>query len=346
MFEQAPTAEKKENCGKKISEFSGEISSFSSFKIFTHKNPDGDAIGSSLAFKKILELQNKKADIYVYDSIEEHFNFFPGINNIHIEKKLMFAPDDNSLFIFLDCSSPDRAGFDIKLFKGREIVIIDHHLSGNWEDKKALKIIDSAASSTAEIIFRVSEKLKWKMDYDVYFCLLAGILSDTGTFQHSNTSPAVLTITSRLVKSGINLKKISESLYKKKKAESSLKIWGMILARASVDKKTKMAYSFISQNDLKKYATNEDELSGLVNLLSGIPESDFSLLLIENKFGNTKASLRSESYKKIDVAAIAKAFGGGGHKLAAGFEVKGKIEDNIESIKKIIADELFGGAAA
>ncbi len=341
MIELARAAEKKENSAKEIDEFSRKISNFYNFKIFTHKNPDGDAIGSSLALKKILELQDKKADIYIFDSIDQHFNFFPGVENIRIEKKIAFAPEDNSLLVFLDCSSPDRAGFDIELFKGKEIAIIDHHLSGKWEDKKALRIIDSVASSTAEIIFRISEKLKWKMNYDVYFCLLAGIISDTGTFQHSNTSPAVLKITSRLVKSGINLKKISESLYKKKKAESSLKIWGMILARASVDKKTKMAHSYISQSDLKKYGTSEDELSGLVNLLSGIPESDFSLLLIENKFGNTKASLRSESYKKIDVAAIAKAFGGGGHKLAAGFEVQGKIEDNIELIKKTITEELL-----
>lgn len=346
MFNPAPRKEKKEGCEKEIGEFEDKISRFYNFKIFTHKNPDGDAIGSSLALKKILEIQNKKADIFIFDSIDEHFNFLPGIKKIRIEKKIEFPPDDDCLIIFLDCSSPSRTGFDALPFKGKENAVIDHHISGNWEDKNAIMLIDTVASSTAEIIFRLSEKLKWKMDHDIFFCLLAGIISDTGTFQHSNTSPDVLKITSRLVKSGFNLKKISDNLYKKKKTESSLKIWGKILARAAVDKKTKMAYSYISQSDLKKYGTGEDELGGLVNLLSGIPESDFSLLLIENKFGNTKASLRSESYKKIDVAKIAKAFGGGGHKLAAGFEVEGTIEDNIELIKKTITEELFKSAAA
>lgn len=326
---------------KEIIELNEKFSHFSSFKIFTHKNPDGDALGSVLALKKILELQGMKAEAFVFDSFDEHFDFLPGIKDVRVEKKIQFAPGD-SLFVFLDCSSLDRTGFDVSVFAEKEIVVIDHHLYGKHEDEKFLKIIDSNASSTAEIIFRLSEKLKWKTDHDVYFCLMAGILSDTGTFQHSNTSPGVLEIVSRLVKNGINLKKISDNLFKKKKVEGALKIWGKILARAAVDPKTKMAYSFISQSDLKKYGANEDELSGLVNLLSGIPEGDFSLLLVENKFGKTKASLRSEAYKKIDVAKIAAAFGGGGHKLAAGFEVDGKIEDNMELIKKKIEEELSG----
>lgn len=338
MFE---TTKKIRDCEKKINEFNEKIFRFHRFNIFTHKNPDGDALGSTLAFKKILELQNKKAEIFIFDSIDEHFNFFPGIKNIILEKKIKTIINDDSLDVFLDCSSLERTGFDTLAFQKKENIIIDHHSSNKWENEKSLKIIDPNASSSAEIIFRLSEKLKWKMDYDIFFCLLAGILSDTGIFQHSNTSPTVFKITSQLIKSGISFKKISDNLHKKKKIDGSLRIWGKILARATVDKQTKMAYSFVSQNDLKQYGANEDELTGLVNLLSGIPESDFSLLLIENKFGKTKASLRSESYKKIDVAKLAESFGGGGHKLAAGFELAGKIEENIDLIKNTIASELL-----
>lgn len=341
MLEPISAINKKDGCEKEFSELGEKIFRFSSFKIFTHKNPDGDAVGSALALKKILKLQDKKAEIFVFDSIDENFNFLPGIEKINIEEKIENIADNDSLLVFLDCSSADRTGFETSFFLEKEIVVIDHHLSDDWGGEKVFKIIDSNASSTAEIIFRLAEKLKWKTENDIFFCLLAGILSDTGTLQHSNTSPDVLQIVSRLVKSGVNFKKISDNLFKKKKAEGSLKIWGKILARAAVDKKTKMAYSFVSQNDLKKYGSNEDELSGLVNLLSGIPESNFSLLLIENKFGKIKASLRSESYKKTDVAKIAKTFGGGGHKLAAGFELEGKIEENIELIKKTIAEELL-----
>lgn len=316
-----------------------KIFNFRSFKIFTHKNPDGDAIGSALALKKILELKNKSAEALVFDSLDLRFRFLPGISGIKIRNE--FADEGDSLFIYLDCHSPDRTGFQSSLFEGKESIVIDHHMAGGRKElENSLRIVDSAASSTAEIILNLAEGLNWKMDRDVSLCLLAGILSDTGTFQHSNTSSKALSAVSRLVKSGINLKRLAENLFKRREFGGSLKIWGEILARISVDQNTKMAISFVSLEDLKKYGVGEDELAGLVNLLSGIPESDFSLLLVENKFGKIKASLRSESYKGVDVAKIAKAFGGGGHKLAAGFEIEGRIEEQFEMIKEKIAKEI------
>lgn len=319
---------------KKVKE---KVNVFSKIRIFTHKDPDGDAIGSMLALEKILVLQGKEVEMFVFDSVPERFNFLPGLSNIKTART--FSPDESFLSVFVDCSFPQRTGFDEALFLKSDTFAIDHHLL-SLEGKKFFGIVDSRASSAAEIIFHLAEGLKWKTDRDISLCLLAGILSDTGTFQHSNTSVRVLNIVSRLLQSGINLKKLSENLFQKKEADGALKIWGLILSRVSVDKRTGMAFSYVFEEDLKKYETSEDELGGLVNLLAGIPESKFSLLLSENKFGKTKASLRSESYKGIDVAEIARSFGGGGHKLAAGFEVEGKILDNLEMIKEKIAKEI------
>lgn len=315
------------------------IARFSNFIIFTHKNPDGDAIGSALAMKKILELKNKKAEIFIFDSIGKQFFFFPGIQKIKILRELKEIND--AVFIFIDCSTPARTGFDFSFSKSEKNIIIDHHPDAKLDAPNSISIIDPQASSTTEIIFDLTEKLRWKRDRDISFCLAAGILSDTGTFQHANTSSKALRAISTLIKSGVNLKKIAENLFQKREVESSLKIWGKILAETSLDKDTKMAYSFVTQDDIKRYNTTDEELNGLANLLSGIPESKFSLLLSETKFGKIKASLRSESYKGIDVSKIAQAFGGGGHKLAAGFEIKGKIEkQTIESIKEKIKEEL------
>lgn len=318
--------------------FEKQIAAFSSFNIFTHKNPDGDALGSALAMQKILELRNKKAAIFIFDSLPRQFSFFPGIHKI----KILREPPETSgaMSIFIDCASPERTGFDFSLSEKERYIAIDHHLFIGPKKENILYIVDHAVSSTAEIIFTLTEKLKWKTSRDISFCLLAGILSDTGIFQHSNTSSKTLHAVSRLIKSGVNLKKISESLSPKKEFDSSLKMWGKILSRASLDRETKMLYSFAAEEDLKNYRVTEEELGGLANLLSGSPESAFSMLLTENKFGKTRASLRSESYKKIDVSKIAQAFGGGGHKLAAGFEVKGKIKDRLQEIKEKIKEEL------
>ena len=340
MFSSFFATTKTDSPDRDLKGLNEKFSGFDSFNIFTHKNPDGDALGSLLALGRILELQNKNADLFIFDSFDQHFNFFPYANRIRTQKESPKAGPERSLYVYLDCSSPHRTGFRIEPHPDIESVVIDHHLVGDPVEFDAIKIIDPGASSTAEILFDVAEKLNWEIDHDISFCLLAGILSDTGTLQHSNTSSKALRIVSRLIKNGVSLKKISDNLFKKKEVEGPLKIWGKILGRILIDEKIKMAYSFVSQEDLRQYNTSEDELSGLVNLLSGIPESDFSLLLVENKFGKVKASLRSESYKGIDVARIAKAFGGGGHKLAAGFEISGKIEENLDHIKETIENEL------
>lgn len=317
----------------------GEISNFQNFKLFTHKNPDGDAIGSMLALYRILNSLGKSAEMFAFDSIDERFFFFPDFEKIKIRKKI--GAPDNSLIIYVDCSDSSRTGFEKNFFEEKKAIVIDHHLDKKEENPNILKIIDSAASSTAEIIFTLAESLNWTIDRDTSICLLSGIITDTGTFQHSNTSPQSLQIVSCLVKSGINLKKLADKLFKKRNFNNSLKIWGEILSRASFDQQTKMAYSCVFQNDLEKHCASEDEMSGLVNLLSGIPESRFSLLLIEDRFGKIKGSLRSESYKAVDVARIARSFGGGGHKLAAGFEIEGKIKEKFEEIKKKIQEELI-----
>lgn len=316
-----------------------KISEFKNFNIFTHKNPDGDAIGSILALYQLLTVKGKTVKMFVFDSADEHFYFFPNFEKIKITRTPELLSD--ALTIYADCATPARTGFEERFFTDKETLIIDHHIVSDQEEPNMIKVVDPTASSAAEVIFDLATNLNWPMDLKASTCLLGGLLADTGTFQHSNTSPKALKIVSLLIKKGTNLKKIAEQLFKKRKFDSSLKMWGEVLSRASLDPETGMAFSYVTQENLIKYNSNEDELGGLINLLAGIPESKFSLLLIETKFGKIKASMRSEFYKGIDVAKIAQAFGGGGHKLAAGFEVEGKIEDKGKEIKEKIREELL-----
>lgn len=316
-----------------------KISAYQNFNIFTHKNPDGDAVGSILALYQILSSKGKTVKIFIFDSVDDRFSFYPNFEKISVarEPKLL----NSALTIYIDCANPARTGFDEKFFTDKETIIIDHHPVSDQEEPDTIKIVNSSASSAAEIIFELATQLSWPMEREVATCILGGLLADTGTFQHSNTSPKSLEIVSLLVKKGTNLKKIAENLFKKREFNSSLKIWGEVLSRVSVDSETEMAYSYVTQNDLKKFNSDEDELNGLINLLASIPESKFSLMLIETKFGKIRGSMRSELYKGVDVAKIAQAFGGGGHKLAAGFEVEGNIKENEKEIKEKIKYELL-----
>ncbi len=324
-----------------------KISDFSEYKIFTHKNPDGDAIGSVLALKKILQLRNKSVEAFVFNSLGRHLYFLPGSEKVRVQKEFKSAAGDPALFILIDCASWSRTGFPFFDLAEKEVVAIDHHPekpifdpAERPEEPLIFKIIDPVASSTAEIIFTLGKELNWKIDPEISFCLLTGILSDTGAFRHSNTTPEALKAVATLLKSGVNIKKIADNLFKKNGFPSQLKIWGEVLSRVSYDPLTKMAFSFALLEDLKKYDVKEDELSGLVNMLSAVPESRFSLLLVENSLGKIKASLRSEPHKKTDVAKIARIFGGGGHKLAAGFEIEGVLEEKLAAIKKKIAEGI------
>lgn len=322
---------------KKLKE---KISAFSEYKIFTHKNPDGDALGSVLALKRILVTKNKSAEIFVFNSIGAHFYFLPGIEEIRIQKEFKDGANSPALFILVDCASWGRTGFPFFDFAEKEVIAIDHHPEKQGEYPFAIEIIDPGASSAAEIIFTLTRELNWKIDPETSFCLLAGILSDTGAFKHSNTTPKALEAVSALMKNGVNIKKIADNLFKKNEFPGQLKLLGEVLSRASLEPRIRMAFSFAVDKDLKKHGAKEEDLSGLANLLSGIPESRFGMLLIETGAGKIKASLRSETHKGVDVSKIARIFGGGGHKLAAGFEIEGKIEERFEMIKEKIAKEV------
>jgi len=234
-----------------------KISAFSEYKIFTHKNPDGDALGSVLALKRILELKNKSAEIFVFNSIGEHFYFLPGIEEIRIQKEFKGGANSPALFVLVDCASWGRTGFPFFDFAEKEIITIDHHPERTDKEPLALEIIDPGASSAAEIIFALARELNWKIDPEISFCLLAGILSDTGAFKHSNTTSKALEAVSALMKNGVNIKKIADNLFKKNEFPGQLKLLGEILARASLEPRIKMAFSFAVDKDLKKHGAEE-----------------------------------------------------------------------------------------
>ncbi len=154
--------------------------------------------------------------------------------------------------------------------------------------------------------------------------LLTGIYFDTGGFRHSNTSDEVLSIASELLKRGARLQKITENT-DNTRSFSLFKLWGVALERLRLNKKYGISVSVITVDDINKAGATEEEVSGLVNLLNSAPESEVAMLLCESFDAKIKGSLRTES-DKIDVSRIAKLFGGGGHKKAAGFTIDGRIK--------------------
>ncbi len=281
--------------------------------LVAHKNPDGDAIGSALAMHNMLRSQGKETIPICIDSIPQEFSFLPGAEEF--KQKLEGSFD---LVIGVDCASLDMVAFeDLNI-----IVNIDHHPTNN--SYGSINIIEPELSSTAEVLYNLFIKLGWVIDKTVATSLLTGIFTDTGSFQYPSTSPRTLEIAADLMKKGAYLPKIVQYTYQTKSLPT-LRAWGKALSKVEINKFLEMAVSAISFEDLKKINAKLEDLSGVVSIINTVPDIRVALLLTQIDETHVKGSLRSTQNAGVDVAKMAEQFGGGGHKLAAGFTVKGKL---------------------
>ncbi|MCK4799858.1 bifunctional oligoribonuclease/PAP phosphatase NrnA [Candidatus Parcubacteria bacterium] len=308
-----------------------------SILILTHKNPDGDAVGSVLGLAGALESIGKNVKCFSKDVVPDVFGFLPNVSKI----KDRIVPEKYDLVILLDCALFSRAGLtDIKEIVSSfdKVLIIDHHPKNETECdyyEKCVSVIDDKASSTAVLIYKLLKKANIKITKDIANCLLTGIFTDTGGFQHSNTDSQTLEAAAEFMKKGSRVDKIAKNIFSSK-SMAAIKLWGTALSRIKTDSKTGMAVSYVSREDMEKAGAKEDDLSGLINVINTVSDAKFSLLLTEFDDCKIKGSLRSEEYKGIDVSRIARSLGGGGHKLASGFEMNGDLKNNIVRINKMI----------
>lgn len=287
--------------------------------IGTHEHPDGDALGSALALYHVLCRQGQTVTIYIPDSPPESFAFLPGIDNITTVKPS--AADFHAL-VLLDYTQLYRTGLEQEFRQHPLTICIDHHYDNPGQGKHNLVIGQAAA--TAQILYELFQSVQAPLTADAATCLLTGIFTDTGSFMHDSTTPAILKIAADLMQKGARLSHIAHETYQKKELPA-LRIWGRALSRILLSEQTGAAVSLLTYDDFKECAATLDDLSGVVSLLNTLPQTKFALLLCEYTPGRIKGSLRSEPHKGMDVSRLAKRLGGGGHKLAAGFEVLGHI---------------------
>lgn len=287
-----------------------------------HPGPDTDTLGAAFALADFFKKQKINSTIYSQDQVSGGpAKLFP-IQKLTYQFNLK---NHDALFIIDRHDTFFQTGLNQKFKELKNkisLVNIDHHLNSYLEN--ALNIVDTKASATSEIIYRFLNYLDYSPSQVIAQYLLNGIYADTGGFRHANTTAQTLEISGELLRKGASIGKVNQALFAGKSL-GALKLWGIALNRAQINPKTKMAVSFITKKDLEECGANQGDISGLSEILNTISESNFSLILSEKSEGEIKASLRSEEFKKVDVSKIAKAFRGGGHKLASGFEIKGRL---------------------
>ncbi len=302
-----------------VRKFQAAVEKANKILVTTHQKPDGDAVGSTLALSIGLSKLGKQVTSHTPDPVPSYLSFLPGQERT--TQKVSVA--DYDLVVALDHSELKRTGLAQEIISSkRTLVSIDHHVTSDRVGDILIIIPDAAA--TAEILTEVIKALDVRFDEQLATNLLTGIVTDTGSFQHANTTAHALLSASYLMEYGANMRAIIHSIFGGRSLPA-LRIIGRALERVQTNQKTGAAISVITNQDLQECGASLDDLSGVVNILNTIPEANFSFLLTEYEKGKLKGSLRSEPEKKVDVSQIAAQFGGGGHKLASGFEVAGTL---------------------
>jgi len=296
-----------------------EIENGSSFLVTTHENPDGDAVGSTIALALFLKALGKDVAIHYCDPVPDNYRFLPLADTV-----VHTIPDrPYDVCFVLDAGELKRAGEEICSF-GRigKFINIDHHPYG--EHFGALNLIDPCASATGALVYRIIKQAGHPIDYDIALCIYTAIVTDTGSFRYSNADPEAFRISAELVDLGINPWLVAEKLYESQPRQR-LELLALVLSTLSVSERGDFASVTVTLDMYEKTGTKAEFTDGFVNYPRSIRGVEVAVLFREVKHEVFKIGFRSKG--KVNVSALAAAFGGGGHHNAAGCTVFGPLEE-------------------
>ncbi len=300
--------------------------------IFPHMQMDGDALGSAAALCAALRKQGKKAAVLIEDKIPANIKFLDRGYCIPISD---FQEWEYDVCIALDCSDWARIEKRQEYFqKGVRTALLDHHTT--TQPFADLNYVEPETSSTGEIVFQLLKKMEVVPDADIAEPLYAAIVTDTGNYMYSNTSPETHLVAAELLKTGVDHSRITVEIYQSKRIEK-VRITCAILGTMELFHNGKGNIAFMTQQMLTESGAYTEETEGIVEELRSINGVEISAFLKEDE-GKVKVTMRAKTH--ADVSEIARSFGGGGHTKAAGCTIPGDIKDIKELIMEAIDRHL------
>jgi bifunctional oligoribonuclease and PAP phosphatase NrnA len=298
------------------------------FGITTHRRPDGDGIGSSLALCWLLKSLGKRAEVVVRDPVPSSCIRLPGATEVRRVEKIDRHYD--AVFV-MECSDVERPG--IEDLDAQFVVNIDHHSTSelfgdiNW--------IDSTASAVGEMIYNLCKAIGGRVSREVAECVYTALLTDTGSFHFSNTTERTFKVASELLRAGVKPAKLAESVYNSY-PWSRVELLAKVMSSVKRHNCGKVASLRQSQEMLEVARATEEDAEGFVNIPLSAEDVEAVLMLKESTPGTFRASLRSKG--DVNVVKIAEKFGGGGHKNAAGCTLQG----NWDDVEAMLVELLVG----
>ena len=312
------------------------------FLVVTHENPDGDALGSLLAATLALRQLDKDAVMYLpgQTPLPAEYSFMP------LEDLVRERPGDasNRVLLAVDCAKEDRIGDEAVLSLVPLVLDVDHHHDNTRFGD--LNLIVADASSTGEVLRDVFAELGVERTPELAEPLYIALVTDTGRFQYANTTPKALRLAAELVEAGADIHAVFQKVYESVEF-AKLKLLAHALDRAEVLEGGRIVVSHLLRRDFAEAGASEPYSEGIIDYLRAVEGAELAVLIREqlSQAAQTyKGSLRS-SIDELDVSAIARRFGGGGHRQAAGFSTDLPLEEIVGQIREGFLDQRAASRA-
>ncbi|MFA5096866.1 MAG: bifunctional oligoribonuclease/PAP phosphatase NrnA, partial [Candidatus Omnitrophota bacterium] len=307
------------------------IRRYKRFLLSVHTSPEGDALGSELAFYFLLRKLGKQAVIINEDPLPQEYDFFPGKEAIRLYKPKAAEIDFDCLAV-LDCTDLNRIGKVKEINKyNKPVLNIDHHISNkkfgqvNW--------VEPAASSASEMVFTLYKEMGVPFDRDTALLLYAGILTDSGSFRYSNTSSFTHKAAAELLRFNIDANQVYKNIYENIPF-SDTRVLIKALARIHRVSAGRIAWVEVPARAVRHKKLSFDLTDHILGFMRAIKDTQVAVLFKENMGIRNEIRVNFRSTGLVDVNKVAQAFGGGGHRTASGCTVQGRLADVR---KKVIA---------
>ena len=303
--------------------------------IACHVNPDADALGATLGLSLFLRSRGVRTVCsFPNDPFEvpRWGNELPGREALVEPSAFPAAP---AVMVTCDVASMDRlAALGRSASRAGELVWIDHHRSN--DGLGTIPLIDPEASSTCEIVFRLTRQMGGDLPDEAAMCLYAGLITDTGRFQYQAVRPETLRVAAELREHPFDHAHLARVLYEDNRA-AYLRVLGVALGRVELDPEADLVWTYLVQEDLAVSDVRSAEADDLIDVVRTAREADVAAVIKQQRDGRFKVSLRSRGGH--DVAAVSQIFGGGGHRLAAGYTSDHGLAGTVERLKTSLRSE-------
>ena len=309
-----------------------EIKKAEKIVILTHESPDGDAIGSSLAVKLMLDKLGKKADVIIPE-YSRLFNFLPAVNQIKEDSETK----NYDLAIAVDCATLKRLAKGEYFENATKTIVVDHHGSNIMYGD--LNYVNPVSPACCEVLAEMFDYYELDITKEIGTCIMTGIVTDTGGFQYSGVNAETFEFAAELLRKGVDIPNIYKRTLRTK-TKANFELTKRIIDRMEILEDGKVTFTYINLKDEEEVGAEPGDHEGLVDVGREIEGVEVSIFIRqkEDDQDSYKISLRSKEY--VNVSDICIMFGGGGHPKAAGALVQGNVEQVKEKIMKEVRKVL------